>query len=374
MFVEKTGIRPILKAIDDIHPQETGMVLIFLAQEKHPALKALVRELNRRNVRFMGGVFPAVIHDGRVYRSGAVVMSLPVVGRPHRTTGLDRTTEAMKDLQNCVDWEAARRYTAFILVDGWTTHIADYTAEIFRRLGNAVGYIGGGAGTEEPGRTECLFSNEGPVADAAFCAIVPLESSLGVRHGWRRFKGPLVATRTRGNVICELNWRRAFTVYREAVEADCGCHLTTADFYSVSSRYPFGIYKEGAEYVVRDPISVNSAGEIRCVGEIPENTVLSIMKGEKESLISAARDAAEECCASSRGTPRGCLVVDCVSRSLFLQEDYEREMDSVAKRLKDLCGCATTEGFLSIGEISSYGEGFLEYFNKTVVVAALLEE
>ena len=46
--------------------------------------------------------------------------------------------------------------------------------------------------------------------------------------------------------------------------------------------------------MIRDPLTVNENGELVCVGQVEENTLVSIMKGNKDSLIIAAEEAAIE--------------------------------------------------------------------------------
>ncbi|MDI6735053.1 MAG: FIST C-terminal domain-containing protein [bacterium] len=136
-------------------------------------------------------------------------------------------------------------------------------------------------------------------------------------------------------------------------------------FYDVTMRYPFGIYKEGAEDIVRDPIMANEKDELICVGEVPENSLLNILKGEPNSLIQAAGQAAKEVCTKEIHCS---LVADCVSRTLFLGEDFARELAAVKENLVVTGNQVIPAGMLTLGEIASYGETFLEFFNKTIVV------
>jgi len=195
-----------------------------------------------------------------------------------------------------------------------------------------------------------------------------------VRHGWRELKGPFVATRSDRNTIIQLNWRNAFDVYRSTVEADAGVTITTENFFRVASGYPFGIRKEGQEVLVRDPVAVGPGGSLVCVGDVPENAALSILKGEPRLLVSAAGQAAREALLDG-GDParpvRHCLLADCVSRSLFLGERFSEELDEIADGLGGGAEGCQPVGMLTLGEISSHGEGYLEFFNKTSVVAVV---
>jgi hypothetical protein len=210
-------------------------------------------------------------------------------------------------------------------------------------------------------------------------ALSTLPSRLGVRHGWRELKGPYVVTRSRRNVIVQLNWKNALDLYRAAVESDLGAPLTVEGLFRLSPGYPFGLRKEGQEVVVRDPIAPGEGGTLVCVGDVPENAVLSILKGEAASLTAAAAQAAREASAGfslrSGAGVRHCLLADCVSRAQFLGERFPAELAGISQALREELGSAGGDaiGMLTLGEISSAGQGTLEFFNKTAVVAVVHE-
>jgi hypothetical protein len=173
-------------------------------------------------------------------------------------------------------------------------------------------------------------------------------------------------------VIRELNWRPASEVYARAIEADCGEKISDDDFFSLAKRYPFGICTEASEYIVRDPIRVRGS-DIICVGEIPEHAVLSILRGEHDNLIAAAACAAKDCTVPPDTTARATMVVDCVSRMLYLEDAFEEELATIFRTVAAEDETAKPFGVLSLGEIAGEGDVFLEFFNKTVVVGRLYE-
>jgi hypothetical protein len=219
-----------------------------------------------------------------------------------------------------------------------------------------------------------VFTRDGVFQGAAIIALSTLPARLGVRHGWSELRGPFLATRTNGNVIIQLNWRNAFEVYRATVEADAGAPITRETFLRIASGYPFGLRKEGQEVLVRDPVGVTEAGHLVCVGDVPENATLSILKGDPAQLVAAAGRAAREAAAASvagAAQPvRHCLVSDCVSRGMFLGDRLADELGAIADGLG---AAGRPVGMLTLGEISSQGEGYLEFFNKTSVVAVVHE-
>jgi hypothetical protein len=373
MFIPSANAEQIIPAISTMAIQKDDTLVILVGEKNKPDLQSLISVLNKRGINFFGGFFPGIIHGRNKYEEGALLMTFPSLGKPYLVKGLNTERITFPDFEKEMLEKPKEKYTAMILVDGLTSNISLFLSEMFNRLGNSVHYFGGGAGSLSLQQEPCLFTPEGLVQDAAIVGFLKLKSNLGVHHGWKRIMGPFVATRTRKNIIAELNWRNAFQVYRETVEKDSKKKLTYENFFDISKTYPFGVHKEGMEDIVRDPIRVNEKGELICVGEVPENTVLSILKGKKDSLIQAAGQAAEESLRGKVKKIRQSLIADCVSRTIILQKYFAKELEAVNQKLIAPAPHHTPAGILTLGEISSYGEGFLEFFNKTIVVGVFYE-
>ena len=373
MYICTLNSEEIVSAVKKMEMKEGDVAAIFLGEKNRLDVARLISGLNREGIDFIGGIFPGIIHGDKRYEEGAVLMTMPVLKKPFLIRGLNAETIELPDFGELIAEDLSLQYTAMILVDGLTSNIALFLAEMFNQLGNSVHYFGGGGGSLSLQQEPCLFCPEGFFQDAAIVSFVKLESNLGVRHGWEEIMGPVVATRTRKNMIVELNWENAFDVYRKTVEADSGKKLTTENFFDLAKGYPFGIIKEGQEHIVRDPIAVNEKGELICVGEVPENTALCILKGNKNSLIRAAGQAADDCLGSQKGRIRLSLIADCISRVIFLEDNFSEELEAVNKRIQSADKNQSPLGVLTLGEIASYGEGFLEFFNKTIVVGTFYE-
>ena len=294
MYLADPNTDSIIKALGPERLPSESLVLILLAEKSRPKIPALIRGLNTNRINFCGGVFPGVIHGDKHYDEGAVIVVLPALEKPFLISGLDTHKFVLPDFWRKTKHPPRKKYTAIILVDGWASRISLFLSEIFNQLGNSFRYFGGGAGSLSSRDKPCLFTPEGEFRNAAIVIFAALECTLGVRHGWERCAGPIVATNTHDHIIGELNWAPALQVYLDSVESNCGKKITARSFDRISMEYPFGVYKEGCEDVVRDPIAVNEKGELICVGEVPENTSLYILHGEKESLLSAAGQAARD--------------------------------------------------------------------------------
>lgn len=352
--------------------KDDDTLLIMIGEKNRPDIAQLIHLLNINNVDFFGGIFPGLLYNDEHYDEGTIITVLPTVEKPYLIKNINTGKFELPTWQMTTK-DLEKKYTAMILVDGLAPNISSLLSAVFNQLGNSVSYFGGGAGSLTLKQEPCIFTSEGIFQDAAIVTFIRLESRLGVRHGWKYVAGPIVATKTNKNAIVELNWKKAFEVYREIVEKEAGTTLTVNNFFETARGYPFGMLKEGSESIVRDPIIVDQQGEIICVGEVPPNTVLGVLKGTKESLINAAALAVDDCSDASEKKIRVNIIIDCITRALFLDRDFKQELVTVKNKVNSFSGDQLIVGALTLGEISSYGEGFLEFFNKTIVVGMLYE-
>ncbi|MGF1460907.1 MAG: FIST signal transduction protein [Leptolyngbyaceae cyanobacterium] len=370
MYLESPKIEDLLTAIADLALTTEDVVLILIGEHADLEIDTLIQQLSKQEYTFIGAIFPAVIFENTHSTSGVILKSFPAATQPYLIQNLD-TDISLPEFEEEFDLSEENDLTALVLIDGLTSQISNFLSELYNNLGNSVRYLGGGAGSLSLEQKPCIFTAAGCFQDAAIIFFTALQSQLGVKHGWQRLEGPLPATQTHRNAIAEMNWKNAFQVYKETVEADCHQQITSDNFFEIAKGYPFGIYKEGQEDIVRDPIIVTESGELICVGEVPENALLYILRGDVESLVDSAKTAAAEAIENSQADLKDILVVDCISRVLFLDQDFDKELQALSEKLQASDCALSVEGILTLGEISSYGDGFLEFFNKTIVVGAL---
>lgn len=371
MFLSSPTTDDIIRAATASGPPKDHVSMILLGGRSAVSVPEMIEGLNRRGVSFFGGIFPGIIHGDSVLEDGGVILDMPVLHPPTVVRNLSAIKEVTPRFPE-LPRDAVSESTAIVLTDGLAAGVSPFIQTLLDCYGNFVNYLGGGAGSMSLRQAPCLFSNEGFFQDAAVVALVRRKSAIGVRHGWGKLAGPVVATRTDGNVISELNWEGAYDVYRAIVESESGQTLTRENFFSISMGYPFGIIGEGSEDIVRDPIARTDGTGIVCVGDVAENAVLNVLKGDKSKLIASAGLAAEECLSRcTAGEDHRCLVFDCISRALYLKEDFSGELSAIRDTLRAGIPDVDVLGVLSIGEISSYGEVYMEIFNKTAVVGIL---
>lgn len=371
MLIKSEFLSGLLTYHDSVAEKEACTLIILVGEETEVEVDGLIRGLNDSGIAFIGGVFPGVIWEGRLEKSGIVVMHVPVKNPIFIVRDLHKKGFNLPDFDH-LKMPGTHKLSGITLVDGLAANISAFLQQLYSQLGDSVNFVGGGAGWSSLERKACLLTPEGCLSDAAVICFTEWQSKIGVKHGWTRINGPVVATRTNRNMIIELNWEKAIDVYREIVEKDSGMQVEEANFFEVAKGYPFGIFKEGNEDVVRDPYTFKEDGSLVCVGEVPENSVLGILKGAPTDLIQAARQATQESFSMEAAHPHTCLVFDCISRALYLGEGFETELGSISEAWHQANGSTPVMGALTLGEIASHGvEGSLEFYNKTIVITSL---
>jgi hypothetical protein len=372
MLIRSSTIPAILEYIASLQPTAEEVILLLFAEQEVPEIPTLIEALNGKNIAFIGGVFPGLIYGNQRIAAGCIIKKFKTLIPPFCVS--DIASSQFSGFPHFGAAENVKNGTAIILLDGLTPNIYRFLEHLNDLLGEQCNFIGAGAGSITLQQQSCVFSPEGFKEDAAVVCVIDKQVHLGVRHGWEQLAGPLVATQTEGNSIIELNWQRAIDVYNKIVETDCGVTLNKDNFAGIAQGYPFGILREKDDDIVRDPLAIGDDGAIICIGEVPPNTVLHVLKGHPEALLDAARKAISDC-SEKTGLPieaSGTFVVDCITRTLYLNEAFAEEMNIIRESLVIKTAEQEPFGVLSLGEISSYGEGLLELFNKTIVIGTYI--
>jgi hypothetical protein len=323
--------------------------------------------LGRAPVAVFGGVFPAIIYGKELIERGSLVIGLPGVLQTRFVGGL---SDSAIDYEACLELEShgpRSAHTAIVFVDGFAKRISAFVDSLFNVFGLQMNYVGGGAGSLSMESKPCLVTNQGMLADGALLALLELGSGVGVSHGWTPLSGPYRVTSSHLNTIRTLEWRPALDVYRQIVEQHSGTTFDNCGFFTLSRSYPFGISRLESECIVRDILRADNDRGLVCIGEVPQGAFVYILKGDKVSLTRAAGNAFDM---ALNAFPADCeaglhLFMVCISRVLFLGDGFTEELEVVRQKNMPLVGACT------VGEIANCGTEFLEYYNKTAVVAVL---
>lgn len=355
-----------LLAIGDADPAVGGM-LVLACDDNGLTPQAVDPALRSTRKPVFGGIFPQIIHDEERLTTGTLVVGLPAVPR---LALIEHASDSSVDLEQRLAGAFAQAalgdgQSMFVFVDGFATRIGALIDALFNTFGLDINYVGGGCGSLSLVPKPCVFSNQGLVQDAAVIAWLDLPSGVGVAHGWQPISDAFKVTASQGNTIQTLNWRPAFEVYREVVEAHGARAFDDSNFFSIAKAYPFGIAKLGSEMVVRDPL-MRQGDALVCVGEVPAGAFVRILNGSPAGLLEAARRARDMAADAMGQRPAQAEVfIDCISRVLFLEDRFALELSAVRDPRLPMFGA------LTLGEIANSGKDYLDFYNKTAVVGLI---
>jgi hypothetical protein len=368
ILVDPIGSDAILFEHTEAAVQAGAKSLLILACDANAFTAAqLDARLCALPIPIFGGIFPEIIAGNSEMKRGSIVCGLAVSASVHHIERLSDSDEDYLPYAERLIESIPAGVTLVTLVDGLSKRISTFLENLYEALGTRNQYIGGGAGSLSFTQKPCVFSNQGLKMDCAQITALNLSIRIGIEHGWHKFAGPFFVTGAHDNIITSLDYRPAFEVYQEVVEADSGQRFNDTNFFDLAKAYPFGLDRLKGEVVVRDPL-LRDGNNLVCVGEVPANHIIYILKGETSSLLEASNACTRY--ATQAQTPTLALLFDCISRTLFLQERFAEEIGNICQPLPSNVPLI---GALSLGEIADAGHTCLEFFNKTIVLGILSE-
>jgi len=340
--------------IEDLHVKlKKGTYLLLIAEET-PFLEIAQHE----GITLCGAIFPRVIFKGKTYAKGIIAAKLNPTSSM-QVIDMDDPHQLHAD---------SSTNSIFAIVDGFSTQIDDFLEEFYSLLPEKTKLIGGGAGKINLIQEPVIFDMYRYYMSAAIIITSPYPIGIGVKHGWKPLLGPFIATSCHGNVLEKLNYQDAFAIYKETVEKESGLRFETTPFFEISQQYPLGIVRYNRDFIVREPVSTDGNTMV-LVGKLDENSVLSILKGEKEDLLEAAKEAAQDSRLNKESDAvQSTLLIDCIARYLFLGELFPKELEAISKIYPSK---TLLWGVLSLGEIANANQECIEFYNKTCVVGTL---
>lgn len=372
-YFDGGGVKELCAAIERLRDTKMRSLMILACEADHWPRQDLDPLLQSLDIPVFGGIFPSIIYNSRLHRTGTLVVGFADVLDVSVVSHLADRQAIEPQLAKLVP-VLERASSVLGLVDGLSANLETLVECLYGILGARTPMIGGGAGHLDLIQRPCLLSNQGLLDDCALLVSLPMRISRGIAHGWQMLSGPFLVTKSVGNVLEELNYRSAYEVYRSEIAENSDADFSASEFLSISKTYPIGIESIDGEFLVRDPIK-RDGNSLVCVGEVPENAAIHFLKGDAAHLIAAAGDAAQAALAeyqkkSSAHTaePALALIFDCISRCLFLGNAFDSELDAIKQALP---GVECMVGALTMGEIASSRRGLIELMNKSTLVALI---
>lgn len=242
-------------------------------------------------------------------------------------------------------------------------------------LGTHVSVTGGLAG-DGPDFKKTLIGLDSAPTDGLVVAVGLYGTSLKVGYGslggWDTFGLERTITKSKDNILYELDGKPALTLYKEYLGEQASGLPGTGLLFPLRLKIKSG---ESEVEVVRTILGVNEADQsMTFAGDMPQGVTATLMRANFERLIDGASLAGQMSIESLQShTAEWALLISCVGRKLVLKERAEEEIEAVRSVIGENVAIA---GFYSYGElcpITSTSKQ-CELHNQTMTITTFREE
>lgn len=351
---------------------DAGAVVLLPERERAtiPAIQAACRS---EEVSLVGAVFPALAGADGFTTRGAWLLRLDDARDGFVHAGLpigdDSPAGVAEGIARTVEPRLADgdEVTLLLLVDALFPQVGSLLEQLYLRLADRVHYMGANAGNETFSPIPCLFDAARAVQGGIATILLRGVRGAVVEHGYRMPDQLISATSTDGNRILEIDWRPAFEVYQEMARALHRVEITPETFYRFAVHYPFGIVAANGTLLVRIPVSLEPDGSLFCVGEVPPNSLLTLLAAPVVGSTDTIERIVRGLRALAPVAGRDLLAFYCAGRRLHEGEDAAcAELRELARRAE----AGRMAGALSLGEIGTTSGGSYPLFHNATVVAS----
>ncbi len=268
-------------------------------------------------------------------------------------------------------------HAIFVLSDGLNINGSELANGLNKQLDKKVIITGGlAADGSDFKKTWTVYGDE--IESNQIIAIGLYGESLQVGHGcqggWEVFGAERKVTRSKNNILYELDGQPALLLYKQYLgEMAKGLPATGLLF-------PLAIWpKETPEFkVVRTILSVDEKEQsLTFAGDIPIGYSAQLMRSKFDNLIASAADASISALSGLNmddtrlDSPLLSIAISCVGRRLILGERTEEETESILEKLPIH---AKQIGFYSYGELSPQGFRHCDLHNQTMTLTTFYEK
>ncbi|MCX6277292.1 MAG: FIST C-terminal domain-containing protein [Bacteroidetes bacterium] len=260
-----------------------------------------------------------------------------------------------------------------ILSEGLNINGSELTKGLNSKLNDRISVTGGLAGDQANFAETVIVHNRAGEKNLALAIGFygeHIQVGYGSMGGWDSFGVDREVTKSKGNILYELDGQPALELYKRYL----GDHA--ANLPASALLFPLSLILKNSETaLVRTVLSVNEAdGSMVFAGDLPQGEYVRLMKANFDRLIDGANDAAEMSKISLQNSdPDLAILISCVGRKLVLKQRVEEELEIIREVLGS---AASMTGFYSYGEICPIKpfEQHCELHNQTMTITVFKEE
>lgn len=359
---------------DDLQPTEAQLVWCFgakaviVARDAYHMLRSKYPSAEIIIVSTAGEIYDTEVYDQTLTITAMRFDRTPIRSQAVRIEDFDSSYAAGQALLQKFD----QNELAYVLVfsDGSKVNGSELVRGMNEATKQNLLITGGLAGDGPDFKTTLVGLNntpeEGLVVAVGFYGS-HISINHGTRGGWEMFGPERIVTKSKDNILYEINHKKALDLYKVYLGPDADGLPGSALLFPLSVKL-----KEEDEPVVRTILSIDDeSGSMTFAGDIPQGAQVRFMRANFDRLSSAASQAALDIHQLSGQSPKLALLISCVGRKLILQGRTEEEVEAIDDVFKQQ---TILTGFYSYGEISPFISGHgCQLHNQTMTITTFDE-
>lgn len=378
----KAAKEAVLQARATIYKEKIDLAIVFSSVElAHPnTLKAIANLLGP--VPIIGCSAAALISNKGVFRNGLGIMLLSFSKETYFIASFVkdvREKTALKAGEELGDklfrgFQDTRRNVGVIFSDGLMEDGSNFLAGLMEKLGTSFPLVGASASDNLEFLKTFVYFNQEASSNAAGGILLGGKSNfgLGIKHGWKPLGKPRRVTKAKSNIVYEIDGAPASKTYEYYLARDL--NSLKKELKRISLFYPIGIHLEGEkEYLLRNIHSIENDGSLVFHANVPEDSIIRLMIGTKESCLSATQQAAKEVIGGlAEKKISFALVFDSVSRYSLLGREAAKELEIIKTVLGNdtpIFGIYTYGEQAPLRSIDYHGKTY--FHNQTITILGI---
>ena len=341
--------------------------------ERFKEVKAMYPESHILSCSTAGEILDTRVRDNSIALSAIFFEKTTIKFSQTEVTAAAESYEAGKRLAKELKAEGlvhvmvfsdGQRVNGTTLVRGFNDNLPPNVAITGGLTGDGADFKKTFVGLDEPGK-------EGKIVAIGFYGN-SLKVGYGSLGGWDPFGLERTITKSKDNVLYELNGEPALKLYKEYLGDQAKGLPGTGLLFPLRLRVKNG---DREVEVVRTILAVNEADQsMTFAGDMPEGVPATLMKANFERLIDGASGAGAMSIESlGSGKAQLAILISCIGRKLVLKERVEEEIEAVKAAIGKE---AALVGFYSYGELCPVAatEKQCELHNQTMTITTFREE
>ncbi len=316
-----------------------------------------------------GEILSTNVYDDSIVATAILFEKTKIIYKSIEILSPNDSFKAGESLMNLLPKEELKH--VFVLSDGLNVNGSELVKGLRASLPEQISVTGGLAGDGANFKETFIVTENANFKSKIVAAIGFYGNNINIGYGslggWDSFGIERLVTKSKNNVLFELDGKPALDLYKSFLGEEYAKDLPASGLL-----FPLNLrVKQEDIPVVRTILAINNeAQSLTFAGDIPEGSYVRLMKANADRLIDGAVGAANFTIQSNKN-PELAILISCVGRKLVLKQLIEEEIEGV----RDVLGNNTILcGFYSYGEISPFLKNSIcELHNQTMSITTFKE-